>query len=119
MLDVANKADKFRSVSTELTGTGIKSIGTKLGIAGVVVGGGIQIGSDLMNDNYSNTDKMKAVTVDAVQMSASTGAVVAVSLLVPGVGWGIAIGIGVGIASSTAINYGAQAWKEEGIDNGR
>jgi hypothetical protein len=72
-----------------------------------------------MNDNYSNTDKMKAVTVDTVQMGASIGAVVAVSLLIPGVGWGIAAGIGIGIVASTVINLGAQAWKEEWIDDGR
>lgn len=53
------------------------------------------------------------------QMGASIVSVLVVSSLIPGAGWGIALGIGAGILIGGGINYGAQAWKDEWIDNGK
>jgi hypothetical protein len=113
MLDVANIADKFRLMN--LTAN---SWGTKLGIVGNVIGGGLQISSDITNGNYSDEDKAKAVAVDVIQTGASIGTVLVISAFVPGVGWGIAAGIGLGFLGSTAINYLAQKVKDEWIDDG-
>ncbi len=110
MFNVVDEVDNFKN-ATNLAKGGIKSVGTKIGIAGAFIGGGIQIASDINNNNYSITQKKTAVAIDVGSTALSVFAVVGCALI-PGVGWGIAAGFAAGFVINVVSDY-AKDWLVE------
>jgi hypothetical protein len=107
LFQAADEADDLRRVAGK-----IKAIGKLGGAVASAIGGAIDIGEDVSNRNYNDTNKKKAVAVDVV----ATATAIGVGLIVATLPVSIPVGIVIGVGASIVISLGGSWLKDWGID---